>query len=47
MIVAVFVGVIVRVNAQVVEIVREIRLAALAYGLHLCMGKLKCSLKTE
>lgn len=33
-IVAVFVGVIVRVNAQVVEIVKEIELAVLAHGLH-------------
>ena len=32
-IVAVFVGVIVRVNAQVVEIVKEIKLAVLACGL--------------
>lgn len=34
MIVAVFVGVIVRVNAQVVEIVKEIEAAVLACGLH-------------
>ena len=33
MIVAVFVGVIVRVNAQVVEIVKEIELAVLACGM--------------
>ena len=33
-IVAVFVGVIVNVNVQVVEIVKEIEVAVLAYGLH-------------
>ena len=33
-IVAVFVGVIVNVNVQVVEIVKEIELAVLAHGLH-------------
>ena len=33
-IVAVFVGVIVRVNAHVLEIVKEIEAVVLAYGLH-------------
>lgn len=46
-IVAVFVGVIVRVNVQVVEIIKEFIPRCLARGLHLCIGKLKCSLKTE
>lgn len=46
-IVAVFVGVIVRVNAHVLEIVKEFIPRCLARGLHLCIGKLKCSLKTE